>query len=125
MQPHSAQSGWRDLQMLELAENQFGDHWHNFLEDLSAFLDKQLVTIITAFGVHPVEEAEIVADIIGKLRLEPRAQYVPIPGGCHAFLFDKDGGGDIAKNEMTVPIAPVQMTRTDFRIDDKDRSGIA
>ena len=54
------------------------NHGHDFLEDFSAFLHKQLVVARPALVNRPlsmcaVEESEIVPDIVRELRFQTRA----------------------------------------------------
>src|SRR3546814_6362504 len=82
---------------------------------LAPFLDKQLVRIGGGFRVRPVEEAEIVANVVGEYRLEEGAQNVPMDSRRDGRILDQHCGGDIAEDEMAVTVAPVEMARGNFR----------
>ena len=72
-----------------------------------------------------IEETEIVADIVGKDRLQPCPDNRPMGVRGHILGLDQHGGRHVAENEMTVAIAPVEMPRADFRTDHQHRPRIA
>src|SRR3546814_11794695 len=70
-------------------------------------------------AVGAVEKAEIVADIVREDGLEPGAEDIPMAGWSDALFLDQDRGRDVAEDEMAVAVAPVEVSRTDFGIDDQ------
>ena len=108
---------WIDLQPAGLVHDHLRDHGHHFLEHFPPFLDEQLVRPARFFRIGTVQKAEVVANVVRENRLELGAEDIPMLSGRERGIFDQDGGGDIAKNEMAVTIAPVQMAAGDFRAD--------
>ena len=101
------------------------DHRHHFLEHLAPFLDEQFVRRADRLGGGAVEEAEIVADIVGEHCLEPRSNDLPVRAGCKVLGLDQHRGGDIAEDEMAVAVAHVVVAGADLRADHQHRTGIA
>ena len=76
------------------------------------------VSRISRFSFAMIEETEIVADIIGKLCFQACAKNVPsVARGGVVSAFQNYSRRDVAKNEMAVPIAEVEVRRANFRID--------
>ena len=108
-----------------MREDQFGDHRHDFLEDLAALLHEQLVGLADAFRRGAVQEAEIVADVVGEFRLELRRDDFPAAGLRGVRALDDEGGGHVAEDEMAVAVAEIEMAGTDLRIAHQDRARMA
>ncbi len=122
MQPQAAHVGALQAEFLHFLDDHGGDHRHDFLEHLAAFLDEQLVGLRSRLVDGPVgavQKAEIVADIVGENGLQPGTQYVPMPRRRDGLVLDQNRGGDVAEDEMAVAVAPVEVARTDFGIHDE------
>src|SRR5690606_24837224 len=105
------------LERAEMVKNLLGHHRAHFLEHLAAFLAEQLVARADTGFVTTIEEAEVVADIAGKLRLQTRTENAP--RRCrHGILLalQYHGGGHVTKDEMAIAIGPAQVARGDFRV---------
>jgi hypothetical protein len=89
----------------------FGGHRAHILEHFAALLAEQLVRLADAGFVEAVEEAEVVADVVGEAGLQLGVQISQRcePGGVGRF--DDDGGAGIAEDEVAVAVAPVQVAR--------------
>ena len=68
-----------------------------------------------------VEEAEVVADVVGELGLQPGSQDVPAALGLIAAL-DDHRGGHVAEDEVAVAVPEVQVAGADLRIDHQHRA---
>ena len=97
-------------------DDHVGDHRHHFAEDLAPLLNEQLVRLADSFRRGAVQEAEVVADIVGELGLQPCAQDVPAARGLRRVL-DNHGGGDVAEDEVAVAVAEIQVAGADLGID--------
>ena len=122
MEPHAAKRCRRNREFLELRQNQFCHHWNHFLEDLAAFLHEKLVPVVARFRSGAVQKAEIVANVVRELRLEPCPENLPMACRSQALVFDKNGRSDVPEDEMAVTVSPIEVPGTDFRIDDEDGS---
>jgi hypothetical protein len=69
------------------------------------------------------QEAVVVADVVGKFGDEACRDDFPRPVRSGFAAFDDDCRTDIAEDEVTVAVAPFQMRRADFRVDDENRPG--
>ena len=78
MQPHAPDIPWLNIIFTEVLHDKLGDHGHNFTENLAALLDKQFVGGQRVFGCCAVEEAKIVANVIGELGNELGANNFPL-----------------------------------------------
>src|SRR5215469_10203963 len=95
-----------------MIDDQLGDHRHDFLEDLAALLHEQLVGPADAFGRGAVQEAEIVADVVGEFGLELARDDLPAVRAMRGVgALDDEGGRDVAEDEMAVAIAEIEMAR--------------
>ena len=54
-------------------DDHLGDQRHHLAEDLAALLHEQLIGLADPLGRGAVQEAEVVADVVGELGLQPRA----------------------------------------------------
>ena len=88
------------------------------LEHLAALLHEQLVARRpTPSGRRAVQEAEVVADVVGELRLQPRAQDLPAAAWPASASSTITAVADVAEDEVAVAVAEVQVARADLRID--------
>ena len=88
-----------------------GHQRHDFLEDGPAVLPEKLVRVLGLLFVAAVEEAKIVADVVGKLGGQLAAENLPLVGGPRTFLsFDHHGRAGVAENKMAVAIAEVEVS---------------
>ena len=124
MQPHALEVGGGEAERVQLLQDHGRDQRHDFLEDLSAFLNEQLVGLGGVLGRGAVQEAEIVADIVGELRLQVSAEDAPAAIG-QLFARHQNRGGDIAEDEVGVAVAEIEVARADFRVHDQDGAGMA
>jgi len=101
-----------------MAGDLLGHHRAHFLEHLAAFLTEQLIAAAHARGVGPVEEPEVVANVVGETGLQTRAQHFPliVAGGVLGPL-QNHRGTHVAENKVAVAVFPGQVPRADFRID--------
>ena len=74
MQPQALEIADLNIQGCTVRQNLFGHHRTNFFEDFAALLAKQLVASTNARLITTIQEAEIVADGVGELRLQARAE---------------------------------------------------
>ena len=104
----------------------FRGHRAHVLEYLAALLAEQFVRLADAGFVEAVQEAEIVADVVGEAGFQLGVQDFPAVralGGVGPF--HDDGGAGIAKDEVAVAVAPVQVARGNFRIQHQHRARLA
>ncbi len=125
MQPQPPQVARLNPQSRGFIQDHLCHHRHHFLEDLAPFLHEQLVRSAFGFGRRPVQKAEIVADVVGKHRLELGAEDVPMRRRSNRRILDQHSGGDIAKDEMAIAVAPVEVARGDFGADHQHAFGVA
>ena len=67
MQPEPAHVGGREIVLAQVLSDHGGDHGHHFLEHLAAFLLEQQIPAGARVSLGAVEEAEVVADVVGEL----------------------------------------------------------
>ncbi len=73
-----------------------------------------------------VEEAEVVADVVGELGQQFGADHVELVLGRREIrTFDDYRGGGVAEDEVAVAVTEIQVTGADFRVDHQDRPGLA
>ena len=108
MQPQAFQGGGIEAKIAAVLDDHLGHHRHHLAEHLAAFLDEQLVAGPDPLGRGAVQEAEIVADVVGELGLQPRAQDFPAAGRVFLAL-DDHGGRHVAEDEVAVAVAEVQV----------------
>ena len=126
MQPEALDVADVELVLRQVGADQLGHHRADVLEHLAAFLDEQLVLGADALFRGAVEEAEIVADVVGELGQQLGAEDVPLMlrGGLVGTLDDHRSGG-VAEDEVAVAVAEVQVAGADFRVDHQHRAGLA
>src|SRR5690554_1161296 len=99
-----------------MALDGFGYQWRHFLEYFTTLLDKQFIRFTNTGFVRPVQEAEIIPDIIGKGRFQASAKNLEaMPGLGIFFPLNQNRRAGITKNEMAVPLTEIKVARTDFR----------
>ncbi|MCY1502878.1 hypothetical protein D9M68_369870 [compost metagenome] len=126
MQPEALHVADIELVLLQVGGDQLGDHRADVLEHLAAFLHEQLVAGAHALFRGAVEEAEVVADVVGELGQQLGADHLElVPGGGLVGTLDDHRGGGVAEDEVAVAVAEVQVAGTDFRVDHQDRAGLA
>ena len=126
MQPEPAHVGNRELDLLQMLADQLGDHRAHFTEHFAAFLDEQFVWMINTALIGPVEEAEVVADVVGELGQQLGANDLELVLG-HRILgtLDNHRRAGIAKDEMAVAVAEVHMPGADLRVDHEHGASLA
>lgn len=113
-----------DADVFGVFDDHLADHRHHLAEHLAAFLDEQLVLGADAFGGRAVQEAEVVADVVGEHRLQPRTQDFPTALGQISVL-DDHGRGHVTEDEVAVAVLEVQVARADLGIDHQHSLGAA
>ncbi|MND93225.1 hypothetical protein D3C80_854060 [compost metagenome] len=106
--------------------DQLGHHRTNLTEHLAPFLDEQFVRRTDPLFRRTVEEAEIVADVVGELGQQFATDDIELMGRRRQVCtLDQHGGRGIAKNEVAVTVTEVQVAGADFRADHQDGAGLA
>ncbi len=125
VKPQAPQPLRIEPEILRLGHDHLGNHWNDFLEHLAPFLNEELVRLALAVGRGTIEKAEIVANVVRKDGLQLRAENIPVRGRCDPSIFDEHRSCHIAKNEMTVTIAPVEVAAGYFRAYHQHASRVA
>ena len=125
MQPEPAHVLWRQIVLAQVLTDHRGDHGHDFLEHLTALLLEQQVPAGARVGLGAVEEAEVVADVVGELGAQLGAEDRPDRAFAavlaalqrQIFTLDDRGCADVAEDEVAITVFPVQMRRANLRVD--------
>jgi len=125
VQPEAFHVGRLQVVLAQVLADQFRDHRADFLEHLAAFLHEQLVAGASALFRRAVEEAEVVADVVGEYGLQLGAEDVELVrrGGQVGPLHQYRGGG-ITEDEVAVAVTEVQVPGADFRADHQQCAGL-
>jgi len=125
VQPEAFHVGRLQVVLAQVLADQFRDHRADFLEHLAAFLHEQLVAAASALFRRAVEEAEVVADVVGEYGLQLGAEDVELVrrGGQVGPLHQYRGGG-ITEDEVAVAVTEVQVPGADFRADHQQCAGL-
>ena len=126
MQPEALDAVDLQTHFTQVLANQLGHHRANIAEHLAAVLHKQLVAGTHARLVAAVEEAEVVADIVGELGQQLGAKDLVgvLANGIFSTL-DHHGGAGITKDEVAVTVTEAHVTGAHFRVDHQHRAGLA
>ena len=123
MQPHSAKTIRRKRQATEVILNGFCNQRRNFLEYFAPLLDKQFIRLTNTGFVCPVQEAEIIADVVREGRFQAGTKNLkPLSRLSVLLSLHKNSRAGITKNKMTVAIAEIQVAGADFRADNQYRA---
>src|SRR5690606_11624575 len=123
VQPEAAHVGHRQLELFQVLADQLGDHRADFTEYLAAFLNEEFVRLADTAFVGPVEEAEVVADVIGELGQQLGADDLELMLGDRILSpLDNDRGARIAEDKVTVTVTEVHMTGADLGVDHQHRT---
>ena len=101
MQPNPFQVVGRNVHVGELARDLVRHRRTDLFEHFATFLNKQFVDLTDPALVGAIQEAKVVADVIGKQRLQARIQNIPTrsTGGCGITL-DHYRCGHVAENKV-------------------------
>ncbi len=78
--------------------DQLGHHRAHVAEDLAAFLHEQLVRRADALFRRTVEEAEVVADVVGELGQQLGAHHIELVlGRCQVGTFQDHRGSGVTE----------------------------
>ena len=124
MKPEPAQAIGRPSLLRQLGGYLIAHQGQHLLEHLAPLLAEQLVVAVAGARAEPVQEAEVVADVVGVLGHQLAGHQLPGVGHLAIGLpLQQHGGTGVAEDEVTVPIAEVEVTRADLRIDHQRQPG--
>ncbi len=125
MQPEAPYPGGHQPMFGQMLGHVFGRHRAHFLEDFAPFLVKKLIPVfrVAVFAARHI--AGVVAYAVGEGGQQACAKDFKRAGGGVLKPLNQDGGTDVTKDEMAIPVFPGQMGRGDFRIHHQDGPGRA
>jgi|SRR5690625_389513 len=123
MQPEAAQIARLQVEIGQVSQNQLLYQWHDLFEDSASLLPEQDLIPFSRRCFRAVKKAEIIANVVRKLRLQARAKnFEGLGRGESVFAFDDDRRTGIAKDEVAVAVAEIKVGRADFRADHQHRA---
>ena len=81
MQPETPHVDSVEIELREVARDVLGDHRADLTEHHLAVLAEHEFLRVTLDDLGGVEETEVVADVVGELRDQARAEHLPAVGG--------------------------------------------
>ncbi len=126
MEPEPAQALGRPVLLIELAGNLVAHQRQHLLEHLAPLLAEQLVVAVAGARAQPVQKAEVVADVVGVPGYQLAGYQLPRIGHLAIGLpLQQHRGAGIAEDKVAIPIAKIEVPRTDLRIDHQRQFGAA
>ncbi|MNO88053.1 hypothetical protein D3C76_794880 [compost metagenome] len=96
----------------------------HLLEHLAPLLAEQLVIPIAGARAEAVQEAEVVADVVGVLGHQLARHQLPGVGHLAIGLpLQQHGGAGVAKDEVAVSIPEIEVPRADLGVHHQGQSG--
>ncbi|MNF90253.1 hypothetical protein D3C84_728100 [compost metagenome] len=96
----------------------------HLLEHLAPLLAEQLVIPIAGARAEAVQEAEVVADVVGVLGHQLARHQLPGVGHLAIFFpLQQHGGAGVAEDEVAVSVPEIEVARADLRADHQRQFG--
>ncbi len=126
MQPHTTEIIRGQRKALQLFLDCLGNQWRHLFEYLTALLNEELVRFSDTRIVGAVQKPEIVPDVIREFGFQTGTEDLEALAFTSIFFtLNQNSRTGVTENKVTVPIAEVQVARTDLRADHQNGTGTA
>ncbi|MNX78890.1 hypothetical protein D3C86_1105010 [compost metagenome] len=124
MEPEPAQGVCRPPLPIELSAYLVAHQGQHLLEHLAPLLAEQLVIPIAGARAEAVQEAEVVADVVGVLGHQLARHQLPGVGHLAIFFpLQQHCGAGVAEDEVAVSIPEIEVPRADLGVHHQGQSG--